>query len=86
MNRLTLEEYKDIRKQVESLEREIIASLAEVQVTGLAVLNSDAKIAEIRSLLRKRRPIMRRKKEKKVFDEETPRLVYSSEKECWRVA
>lgn len=82
MQRLTLDEYKDIRAQVESLEREVVVSLANEQLSGLTVLDGDAQIAEIRTKLRQARPVMRRKRAKKVNDE-NPRLVYSSEKECW---
>ena len=81
--RLTLEEYKSLRASVESLEREIVVSLADEELSGLSVLDADASIAEIRSKLRKARPIMRRKSVKKLSDVKTPRLVYSAEKECW---
>ena len=81
--RLTLDEYQDIRAQVEHLEREITVSLADSQLGGLCVLDGDARIAEIRSKMRKRRPIMRRKRIKKLNDEVNPQLVYSTEHECW---
>ena len=83
MMRLTLDEYKSIRAQVESLEREIVVSLADEELSGLPVLDADASIAEIRSKLRKARPIMRRKRIKKLNDEVNPQLVYSTEHECW---
>jgi len=81
--RLTLEEYKSLRASVESLEREIVVSRADEELSGLSVLDADASIAEIRSKLRKARPIMRRKSVKKLSDVKTPRLVYSTEQECW---
>jgi len=83
MMRLTLDEYKSIRAQVESLERDIVVSLADEELSGLCVLDGDARIAEIRYKMRKGRPIMRRKRVKKLNDEINPQLVYSTERECW---
>lgn len=85
MERLTLDRYKEIRAEVEHLEREITVSLANEELDGLPVLDADNQIREIRAKLRQARPVMRRKRAKKV-NEENPRLVYSAERECWIVA